>query len=40
MEPANMDYGARGCAVRDAHGNSWYIATYLRDTVTAGAASS
>jgi uncharacterized glyoxalase superfamily protein PhnB len=40
MEPADMDYGERGCAVRDPHGNNWYIATFLRDKVTPGTASS
>jgi PhnB protein len=40
MAPTDMDYGERGCAVRDAHGNNWYIATYLRDKATAGTASS
>jgi uncharacterized glyoxalase superfamily protein PhnB len=40
MEPADMDYGERGCAVRDAGGNNWYIATWLRDREAVGAASS
>jgi uncharacterized glyoxalase superfamily protein PhnB len=40
MEPADMDYGERGCAVRDGSGNNWYIATYLRDELTAAPASS
>jgi uncharacterized glyoxalase superfamily protein PhnB len=29
-EPMEMEYGERSSAVRDSHGNNWYIATYRR----------
>jgi PhnB protein len=29
-EPMQMDYGERASAVRDRHGNHWYIATFNR----------
>jgi uncharacterized glyoxalase superfamily protein PhnB len=29
-EPMDMEYGERASAVKDATGNTWYIATYLR----------
>lgn len=29
-EPMEMDYGERASAVKDLHGNQWYIATYHR----------
>lgn len=28
QEPKQMPYGERGCTVKDAFGNNWYIATY------------
>ena len=30
-EPANMFYGDRGAAVKDASGNTWWIATHIED---------
>lgn len=29
-EPENMPYGERSAGVRDAFGNSWFIATFLK----------
>jgi PhnB protein len=30
-EPMEMEYGERASAVKDLHGNHWYIATYRRE---------
>jgi len=32
QEPADQPYGDRNAAVLDPFGNSWYIATHVRDT--------
>lgn len=29
--PTDHDYGDRGCGVKDAFGNEWYIATHIKD---------
>jgi len=31
QEPADQPYGDRNAAVKDAFGNTWYIATHIRD---------
>lgn len=30
-EPSDKAYGDRGCGVKDAHGNVWWIATHIED---------
>jgi uncharacterized glyoxalase superfamily protein PhnB len=31
QEPADQFYGDRSAGVRDAFGNTWYIATHIKD---------
>jgi uncharacterized glyoxalase superfamily protein PhnB len=31
QEPADQSYGDRTAAVKDAFGNTWYIATHIKD---------
>jgi PhnB protein len=31
QEPADQSYGDRTAAVKDAFGNTWYIATHVKD---------